>query len=164
MYSKKDRLHELKRSFCAAPAPLLWKGLFFIIPLLILALLFFAIKILMGILKNKKEGKKVLDEKIKMQLLYISVVFLSLITYGLLGLDFNFYLLLFFFISIYTLGAFSLGEHFKLVVIRRELWIGVTAIAIFFGLFFVVCFFNSIRESKHVGNEPDMVCLNRFVL
>jgi len=152
-----------KNIYCATPAPLLWKGLFFFIPLLTFVLIALAARILMGIYKNKKEKKKIFDKKIKTNLLYFSVVFLSLITYGIVGLDFNFYILLFFLIPLFILGAFFLGEHFKLLKIRRELWIGVTAIALLFALFFVVCFVSSIRESKHVQNDPNMTCLNRII-
>jgi len=149
--------------FCAAPAPLLWKGLFFLIPLLSFVLIILAARILIGAYGNKKAKKKIFDKKIKITLLYFSVIFLSLITYGIVGLDFNFYLLLFFLISLFILGAFFLGEHFKLLKIRRELWIGATAIALLFALFFVVCFVSSIRESKHVQNDPNMTCLNRII-
>lgn len=164
MFDNKKQFEMFGKSFCAAPAPLLWKGLFFIIPLLTLGLFILIARVLFGIYKNKRDGKKLLNKKIKIQLLYLLVIFLSLVTYGLIGLDFNYYLLLFFLISFFVLGAFFLGEHFKLVKIRRELWIGVTAAAIFFALWFVVCFISSIRESKHIGNEPNMSCLNRAIL
>lgn len=147
--------------FCAAPAPLLWKGMFFFIPMLAVAVIALGIYAIMAMHKNKKSGKKILDKKIKTILIYFSVAFLSLMTYGIIGLDFNFYLLVFFMLSLYVIGAFFVGEHFKLFKVRQSAWIALTAAALIFGVMFIVCFLTYVSERKHVGNEPDMKCLNR---
>ncbi len=149
--------------FCAAPAPLLWKGLFYFIPLLAIALIGIAIHIAIAAYKKRKAGKKILDKKMKTSLVYFSVIFLSLMTYGIVGLDFNFYLLVFFMLALYVVGAFFAGEYFKLFKVRREFWVAFAAAALIFATFFLVCFVSSVRENEAFKKGTQVDCLNRML-
>lgn len=159
--SRKQFSAASKNVFCAAPAPLLWKGLFYFIPFLTLVLIALAGYMIFKMYKNRKKRKKAIDKTVKIILLWFSVVFLSLVAYGLVGLDFNFYLLVFFIISLLVLGAFFLAEHLKLFQVRRSIWIIFTILALLFAAFFIVCFIGDIRDDVEFANGSKVNCLDR---
>ena len=152
-----------KNLFCGLPAPLLWKGLFYFIPLLTAILFILAAHMIIHMYKNKKQGKNAIDKKLKIVALWFTVVFLSLITYGIVGLDFNYYLLVFFIVMVLVLGAFFLGERFRLFRIHRLAWIAAAIAAVTFAALFAICFVSTVRENAAFANGLQTSCLNRIL-
>src|SRR6266702_2692160 len=101
-------------SACVGLAPLFWKGMFFIIPFFFVVLAALGIYLVRHVYLNKKAKKKCFDLKTKISLLWFGVDFLSLVVYGIIGLDFTFYLLTLFIISMLILGGFYVGKRFRL--------------------------------------------------
>lgn len=161
MKNIKSQFDNLKGSFCAAPAPFLWNSLFLIIPLLTLFLVGLSFSLLLDVYKNKKKGVSILDKKVKNKFIFLFVVAFSLLTYGLVGLSFNYYLLVYFFICIWILLGFFVGEHLKIFKIKREFWIGMTLVATIFAIAFGVCYMQGVREKIAQTNGVQLNCFNR---
>lgn len=154
---KKQSNNNMLSGFCVGSTPFLWKSLFFIVPVMTVILIALSLFILFDIYKNKNK-KKVLSKEIKRKLLYLMILTLSLLTYGLVGLSFEFYLLVFFFVCIWILLGFFLGEHFKLIKIGCGAWFMVAAVAMIFALLFGICYLGSVRERIETKEEVKMNC------
>lgn len=150
------------QNFCAAPAPLLWKSLFLIVPLLILILIFLAVSIVWTMIGNKKSRKKIMDKKIKIKLIHFLVVFFSLIAYGIIGLDYSVYPLVFFIIAMLIIGSYYLVEYFKLMKIKREAWIWTTMAGLIFAVLFIVCYSSPIHHNFTAGEDFQGECPSRI--
>ncbi|EKE25634.1 MAG: hypothetical protein ACD_5C00090G0003 [uncultured bacterium] len=144
--------------FCVGPAPFLWKSLFLIVPIMTAISIALSLFILVGIYKNKNSKKKIWDNDIKKKFLYLTVLALSLLTYGLVGLSFEFYLLVFFFICIWILLGFFVGEYLKLMKIKCGTWFLVAAIAMIFALLFGICYLGGIKGRIETKKEVRASC------
>ena len=154
----------MKKNFaCVGSAPLLWKGMFFLIPLLAVVLLVLGFHMAMRIYLNKKKHRRIFDTTVKIYTLWFLVVLLSLMTYGVVGLDFNFYLLVLFVITLLMLGAFYVGERLSLFRVHHSRWIALTILALIFATFFVICFVRTILESSSSADGRQTSCVNRLV-
>lgn len=163
MFQNKKQFEVLGKGFCAAPAPLLWKGLFLLIPILTLVLIGISFSMARGIYKNRKHRKEIWDKENKKKLLYFSVLSLSLLTYGVVGLNFDFYLLVFFMVSLWILSGFFMGEHLKLFRLRKEWWMLMTVLTLLFATLFAFCYVEEVRGSISNQKSPQASCPSRIL-
>lgn len=150
-----------EKNFCVTSLPLLLKSLFVIVPILIVALIALAANIVWSMQINKKKRKRILDKGIKVKIINFLVVFFSLMAYGIIGLDYNYYLLVFFIVSLLLLGAYFILEHLKLVKIKKDIWIWTTVVTVLFAILFVYCQFEGGSYSKSGGLQSS--CPSRLI-
>lgn len=155
MFSDAENYFNPKSYWCIAPTPLLLKSLYFIIPLLVIVLVFLGVKIIRMVYLKDKSRKTSFDKKIKEKSVYFLVVFLSLFSYGIIGLDQNFYLLVFFIISLLFIGGFFFLEYFNIAKVEKEKWIWATALAVAFAGLFVYCQIMETVEYRKMKNSAE---------
>jgi hypothetical protein len=154
----------MKKNFaCIGSAPLLWKGMFLFVPLLVGVLFFLGFRIVLAMYLNKKKNSKLIDKVSKIRIIWFLVVFLSLVTYGIVGLDFNFYLLVFFVTTLLIIGAFYCGEYFRLFKVHHSRWILMTILSLIFATFFVIYFVKTIRSNNMPLDSEQSNCINRLL-
>lgn len=158
MINTNKQLNNMLGGFCVGPTPILWKSLFFIIPIMTAVLIALSLFILVEIYRNKNKKGKILTKDLKKQFLYLIVLALSLLTYGLVGLSFEFYLLVFFFICVWILFGFFIGEHWKLIKVGCSAWFAVAAVAMVFALLFGICYLGSVKERIETRREVRLTC------
>lgn len=149
-----------KKVFCLGPAPLLWKGLFLLVPLLVLVFLVLVFYICIRVWRNRKKKQQIIDCRLKIYLLWLAIVFLSLIAYGIIGPDFQLYTLVFFIFFFLVLIGFYLGERWKLYMIRDSRWIIVTALIVIFGIFFLINWVERVGQAKMGNSATQSLCKN----
>lgn len=157
----------MKNNFaCIGTAPLLWKSMFFLIPLLAVVFAVLVVSIIIHLRLNKKKRKALLDSTLKIRIIWFLVVLLSLLTYGIIGLDFNFYLLVLLVISLLVLAAFYTGEKLRLFRVHYSRWIVFIILAVVFAAFFLICSIKTIRENRQNVLSEDgkqTSCINRSI-
>ena len=147
---------------CFGPGPLLWKGLFYFIPILTVVLFYLALRISVRICSNKKRSRKIIDKFVKIHSLWFGVVFLSLISYGIIGLDYNYYLLEFFIVTLLTLGGFYIGERHRLFKISHAVWIASLMASLLFALIFSISFVSAVGAYEINNDKVQSQCSQRI--
>ncbi|HEX8974129.1 MAG TPA: hypothetical protein VF817_01410 [Patescibacteria group bacterium] len=128
---------------------------------MLIFLLVMAAYALVRVRRNKSEGKKIWDNRLKAYVVWMIFAAISLLSYGIIGLDFDLYLGEFLIMVLLVLAAFYAGLKFRIFAVWRSLWIGFSVAAVIFAILFSIRLVDFFHMNAAYANDGSIICSAR---